>query len=683
MTRVLWKRRTWALAVAVAFIPATEGGLKADGPSVEEDFIEGKRAFEAKEFESAVKRLESFVANQPKHPSLDEALFLLGRAHVARGAVRDGWRILARLLRVYPDGAFAPEAWLAYGLALAEGKETRDAAYALEQAQKLLQDEKRRKIAEEALAKLTPSLATAAERVKALISAVGSGAGKEKISELLDGGWTLGDFDTVLTRIANDKAPADVIASRAARLAEHAGDFVAAKRFAGIVIDKFADGDEARAMKAIRDRAEALDAVKMTRIGVIAPRTGPLKAFGSHIIGGARVRAESLERIDIRVCDSATDGERARACVDKLVFEDHVAAIVGPIGLDESVAAADRANELGVPIVTLTPREAITQRGPWVLRMYLTNESMGRAMATYAMEKLEYKRLAILHPNSRYGHEMARAFWSEVEKRGGEIRGAEEYNLMALQDNMKSLDEPIQKLVGRYWLNLRGKDVEEARKQLAHTKYKGKATRSKRARSLIHEVRPVLDFEGLFIPDYVESVKLIAPYLGYWDVELYTEQKWKLQRIKDKWGGKIPQLVRLLGGNGWNKDVLASRVGPDTHMAVFCDGWAPNGDRPETVEFLRAYRGRTSRTGTYVSAVAFDAVGIVGTVLTRGNPPDRAAVRDAILAVRDFRGATGKTTFGGKRDAEKEMFYFTVEKKGGSGAGIDPTYEIQPVKDKD
>jgi len=43
---------------------------------------------------------------------------------------------------------------------------------------------------------------------------------------------------------------------------------------------------------------------------------------------------------------------------------------------------------------------------------------------------------------------------------------------------------------------------------------------------------------------------------------------------------------------------------------------------------------------------------------------DRASVRDALAAIKDFEGATGKTSFNDRREAQKPLFFLTIDPKG-------------------
>jgi hypothetical protein len=39
-------------------------------------------------------------------------------------------------------------------------------------------------------------------------------------------------------------------------------------------------------------------------------------------------------------------------------------------------------------------------------------------------------------------------------------------------------------------------------------------------------------------------------------------------------------------------------------------------------------------------------------------------VRDALAAIKDFEGATGKTSFNDRREAQKPLFFLTIDPKG-------------------
>src|ERR1019366_2020614 len=102
-------------------------------------------------------------------------------------------------------------------------------------------------------------------------------------------------------------------------------------------------------------------------------------------------------------------------------------AIIGPIGLAEGPAAAVRAQQLGIPMISLSRAEGLTAIGPYIFRDMLTNSAQAHAVADYAMKKLGAHTFGVLQPDSNYGDELVRYFWDTLDANGGEVRAFERY----------------------------------------------------------------------------------------------------------------------------------------------------------------------------------------------------------------------------------------------------------------
>jgi ABC-type branched-subunit amino acid transport system substrate-binding protein len=58
-------------------------------------------------------------------------------------------------------------------------------------------------------------------------------------------------------------------------------------------------------------------------------------------------------------------------------------------------------------------------------------------------------------------------------------------------------------------------------------------------------------------------------------------------------------------------------------------------------------------------------------VVDKAQPKTREQLREALSQVKDFDGATGKTTFNAEREAEKQLFLLTIDQSGVKE--LDPT----------
>ena len=125
---------------------------------------------------------------------------------------------------------------------------------------------------------------------------------------------------------------------------------------------------EAQAMLA---RVDRVGVVRGRTVGVLVPLTGKYKRLGEAVMRGVQL---ALKGSDVEVVVKDTQGDRARAAtaVEELVFEDGAAAAIGPCSARTARRAAVVAQDLGLPLLTLTRNEDVTDIGRYVFRNMLT-----------------------------------------------------------------------------------------------------------------------------------------------------------------------------------------------------------------------------------------------------------------------------------------------------------------------
>jgi len=289
----------------------------------------------------------------------------------------------------------------------------------------------------------------------------------------------------------------------------------------------------------------------------------------------------------------------------------------------------------------------------------LTNSAQAQAIADYAMKSRGFKRFAVLYPNIPYGTELMNDFWDEVEARDGEMRGAESYDADETNFGQKGV---VKKLVGRYWLDQREDYNSRAREVLDNVK--DPFRRRKLLEELRKRVDPIVDFDALFIPDYYKNIGLVAPALAVEDVITNACDKRDIEKIA-KTLGKEPReikTVQLLGGSMWNFPELVERAGKFVQCAVFVDGFFAGSDRKETHDFVEAYQKAAGKTPGLLEAEGYDTGRILRQIIERSRPASRSELREALLKVKDFPGATGTTTINAKREFDKPLFFLTIDR---------------------
>ncbi|MFW5878941.1 MAG: ABC transporter substrate-binding protein, partial [Myxococcota bacterium] len=330
-----------------------------------------------------------------------------------------------------------------------------------------------------------------------------------------------------------------------------------------------------------------------------------------------------------------------------------------------AMAAAAKAQELGVPLISLSRAEGLTELGSWVFRNALADAAQARALVDYAVEHLDAERFGILYPDHEYGRNLMRHFWDEVESRRLEVRGVERY-----AHDQTTFQPLIRALVGRYHLQYRHDYMNEVRRIRSEVT---DPIRRRRALSrALDDVRPVPEFDVLFIPDSYRSMGLIAPALAVEDVITNVCDRRDIRRIKETTGRDRLTEVRLLGPNAWHHPELVTRGGRHVRCSVFVDGFFPESTRGETKAFVDLYRQThgASASPSYLEAYGYDTAAIVRHLIEERRPSDRAAFREELIGLASFPGATGETRFRADGEADKPLFLLTVD--GDEIVEIDP-----------
>ena len=442
---------------------------------------------------------------------------------------------------------------------------------------------------------------------------------------------------------------------RLARLHGHSRDFRGAERDVAQGLAAAPEGHAARPLLlAMKARLSGRNDAVAGRIGVLLPLSGPYAGIGKSALAAVQLAAEgdnTAPRFDLQLEDTGGEAERAAAAVERLVVDKKVVAIIGPVGVLESQAAALAAERAEVPIITLTGGAGVTGLGPFSFRHRLTRGAYARSLARYALQQMGLRSFAVLYPESDYGREMRDAFWRAIEQGGGEIKAAEGYSLRATQFNA-----PVKRLVGRYHLDARAKDERWAEI-------------NRKARDPAMRVPPIVDFEAIFVADTGDRARSLLPFLSYWDVELKTRPEQSAAEFAPKYGGDIPPLVQLLGTNGFNNPDFAARVGEPGRNSVFLDEFVP--DAPAARDFTARFQAATGASPDTLAAHAFDAARMAAKA--GEGLADRAEVRRRLLGLRDFPGVVGKSRFNGDGEVDLRLNVLTI----GADGTVQPRWEEQ------
>ncbi|TDK39069.1 branched-chain amino acid ABC transporter substrate-binding protein [Rhizobium deserti] len=154
-------------------------------------------------------------------------------------------------------------------------------------------------------------------------------------------------------------------------------------------------------------------------IGLIAPLTGPVAAYGDQVKNGAETAIEEInkkggilgEKVVLKAADDAAEPKQGVSAANQLVGEG-IRFVVGPVTSGVAMPASDALAENGVLMVTPTATTpALTTRGLTnVLRTCGRDDQQAEVAAQYVLKSLRDKKVAIVNDKGAYGKGLADAF---------------------------------------------------------------------------------------------------------------------------------------------------------------------------------------------------------------------------------------------------------------------------------
>ncbi len=366
------------------------------------------------------------------------------------------------------------------------------------------------------------------------------------------------------------------------------------------------------------------DSARGTRLGAVLPLTGRYRAFGERALAGilaALDLAPGAARSSgwtLLLEDSAGDPERAAQAVHDLASRDRVLAVVGPLLVKESLAAAEAAHQEGIPLISLSPDPRVPGAFPSTFRRALPEEAQVKAVAGHALEA-GFSSFAILAPATPYGERMRDLFRAEVEKTADD-------------------GKPLGKVVKSESFAPGSKDFGPALRALGNLDRPLTAQeKAVLARDKKWKLAPRIEFEALFVPADYAAMGLIAPQLAYYDLTG----------------------ILLLGLDSWNSPWLAELGEQWVEGAVFAASFDPSRADSVTRSFVDGYTLAYFEEPSPLAAQAFDAARAVRAGAEAGFT-DPSSLRSYLSSLRGFPGAGGAIDSDGKGDLASPPLLLTV-----------------------
>ncbi len=646
------RNKVLSVAVLTTLLLVFACGRAPVGPPVPREapeavwlFGQAEKLYSSGALDSALKVYVQYVDKYPRGLQVPAALMKMGAIYESQGRTDEARAAYDRLMRDFPQSPLAGEArvnWLGtyereqdYGTVIETAPEVIDALQVPQQRFKAYMLLARAHLETGDLANAVPVLGEA--------YALGDDEQKAEIAHTLQQilpRLSLAELQSLLGSQRDDFTRSALMLRLGEFYLEQGRYDEALALFEQFLqaYPQHADAPEVREkMAALQGKA----GVDRYAVGCLLPLSGPYASFGQKALEAVELAfsqvtaAQGRSPLKLVIKDSGGDPEKAVAAVQALA-QQQVAAIVGPIVAVR--AAAEEAQRLRIPMITLTQKADITTVGDFVFRNFITPQMQVSRIVGYAMDRLGARRFAIFYPREKYGTTFMQYFWDEVVKRGGRVTGAESY-----QPGQTDFADDIKKLVGLYY------PVPESLKPPEYRRPQTPAGRKEKP-------RPIIDFDVLFIPDAPASAGLIIPQLAYYDV-------------RD---------IYLFGTNLWHSPQLIKMAGQYAQGAMMPDGFFAGSRSPAVQAFVSAFQSTFNRSPGFIEAAAYDNAMLLLTIMGKEGVRFRGALKERLLNIHPFPGVTGLTQFDNDGEARKNLYLLQIKGEGFEEI-VDETESVPPL----
>lgn len=325
------------------------------------------------------------------------------------------------------------------------------------------------------------------------------------------------------------------------------------------------------------------------KIGGNFELTGGVADYGKQTLNGMQLAIKEAndaggvlgKKIVLVQADNKSEASEAANATTKLITQDKVAAVLGPVTSSNVIASVQIAQDNKVPLITATGTNmkiTVDDSGnvrPYAFRGCFIDPFQGIVMANFATKSLHAKTAVIyIDSSSDYSKNLAESFEASFTKNGGQIIGKEAF-LQKDQDFKAAL-----------------------------TKIKS------------------MNADIIFIPAYYEEVGKIV-----------------------KQARELGITVPLLGTDGWDNTKITEIAGAaPLNNTFFSNHYSAEDKDPRVVKFVEAYKKEYNETPSAFSALGYDTALMLIDAIKRANSAEPEKIREALEQTKDLQVVTGVLT---------------------------------------
>ena len=400
---------------------------------------------------------------------------------------------------------------------------------------------------------------------------------------------------TELEHLANlyrDSPLTAPILLRLARLAQRQNRPEEARQWLQALKERFPESREAQA-------AQDLLTTSRPIIGCLLPLSGNFAQYGVRMKQGMELAAQG-SRLQLQFRDCPNDPYQATRTVQKLSQDPGVLALLGPLTSSDAQAAAQAAQDSGIPLIALSQKQNLTEARPLIFQVFLTPRLQVQALLRYTLGNKGLQRYAVFAPDSAYGRTLSQVFAQELVAQGGILATQATY-----PPGTKDFTTALSPLLTAFQPGTDGGST----------------------------------FEALFIPDDAVTVATI-----------------KSQTAQSPLGK-----VQFLGTNLAKPRADSLGTIQTLEGILFPDAFFNNDPNPAVQNFVTTYRQRYGTEPEYLAAQGYMVVRLLSHLLEGQTSVDRKDLPQKLMSLRNIPNLPWFRDFAPNRQAELNLYILTIK----------------------
>ena len=146
------------------------------------------------------------------------------------------------------------------------------------------------------------------------------------------------------------------------------------------------------------------------------------------------------------------------------------------------------------------------------------------------------------------------------------------------------------------------------------------------------------------------------------DAILASELAGTASKVLIEVGKQFPQGLRVVGSNGFNSPAVITAAGAAAPNMIVGTAWNKASTDKTNVDFVKAFKDKYGADPDQFATQAYTAMNVLADAMKRsGNATDKAALKKALEATKDFATPLGAFSFTPEHDVKQPVFVMTVK----------------------